>query len=200
MTDEWTYCAPPHIRGAACWDFSSKRCRINWAPFETADQFLSIYEPLRQRALARPLAVGDTLLLQPPGTPPPSAHCDFESLCKKPSIRKGQKLVPRPFISVPVCPTVEVVQCVQSGLGKQAQVYLVKLHEAGAEHLVVLKVFQESLFDYPLMSRDRNTIATRNWPTGWERAAYEEAAYQALELFQGTNIPWLYGRYFVRFS
>ncbi|KAL6299495.1 hypothetical protein BKA93DRAFT_753419 [Sparassis latifolia] len=65
---------------------------------------------------------------------------------------------------------------------------------------VVVKIFQESLFEDPSLFEPEMGIAQGGWLTGAQQARREAWAYSSTRSLQGREVPWSYGMFKFRLS
>jgi hypothetical protein len=137
---------------------------------------------LRERALDRPTAVGDTLIPTPAVWPAEDGYF------------------------LPPDAKFEIAECLQVGPERFSQTFTARVvsSEVLDEHFVVLKIYQDSLgknqyLDPPPSLKDLAELEPIQASDDSLQyiAATEAAAYQHLEVLQGSVLPWFCGTFSV---
>jgi hypothetical protein len=93
---------------------------------------------------------------------------------------------------LPLAPSFEIKRPLETGGERWAQTYVA---QASGQQEVVLKIYQESLFPWPIFYEGE--VFVNGWKSSWQVGAHEEAVYDYLKPLQGSDIPYCYGRYIV---
>jgi hypothetical protein len=164
-------------------------------------KFQQEFEIRRQRALARPLTPGDSLTILNTTNHaflPEETYCTTKAGVAVASDRQCNLGVPRRKLEWPVPAigrSLTLRSPLSSGLGRLAQVWLVRTSEG---HAVVVKIFISCLGLTPYWSKHQNEVEDF-FPE--EELAHRECwAYGKLKHLQGTGIPYSYGFYDVCLS
>jgi hypothetical protein len=173
--------------------------------FSNARRFVEHYAALRERALERPTAAGDTLVPKPAVWPAPEGH--FTNFVRLPRARLPADIVPgarRLRCSLPSNPRFTIVEPLQVGLDRLAQTFTASVGSSASwdGHLVVVKIYQDSLAENDWLRGStspgylqelESEGAPEDWKPLWHSAANEAAAYEHLEVLQGSVLPWYHG-------
>jgi hypothetical protein len=120
---------------------------------------------------------GSTDISQPPQVP------------RRHQPKQRQRVFPE--VSSPRDMQVLLLTPLQTGYTKWSQVYVALLTIGGRSCEVVIKLYQQCMFLEP------NSANVDEWSSATEVAQREAWAYQMLERYQGSTIPYSYGFYMV---
>jgi hypothetical protein len=172
--------------------------------FSNARLYAEHYAALCERALERPTAVGDILIPQPAVWPAEDGN--FTNFLRLPKATLPPDFplpARRPHSPLPPNAKFAIAECLQAGPELFSQTFKARVVSSDMpdEHFVVLKICQESLGKNGLDPRptpeDLQRLETWRSPgdTLRYKGATEAAAYQHLEVLQGSVLPWFYGAF-----
>jgi hypothetical protein len=94
--------------------------------------------------------------------------------------------------------TLTITEPLLTGLGRLSQTYCGHINHKGYEPVdVIVKLFQQSLFQYPCLGDFLDTLSQNDWISATDLAQREAWAYNKMTALQGTTIPHSYGFYMV---
>jgi hypothetical protein len=162
---------------------------------------------LRERALDRPTTVGDTLIPKPSAWP--AEEGNYTNFLRLPKAKLPPDVslpANRPHFPLPPDAKFEIAECLQVGPERFSQTFKARVvsSEVLDEHFVVLKIYQDSLgknqyLEPPPSLKDLAELEAMQASVDslLYIAATETAAYQHLEVLQGSVLPWFYGTFSV---
>jgi hypothetical protein len=94
--------------------------------------------------------------------------------------------------------TLTITEPLLTGLNRLSQTYCGCINRRGYEPVdVIVKLFQQSFFQYPCLEDFLNTLSLSDWISATDLAQREAWAYDKMTALQGTTIPYSYGFYLV---
>lgn len=177
--------------------FQPPRCEKDYL------NFLQHLMDLRENVYRAPLTFPHTLQVVDQCTDPypPRGRTEISAPPKVPQHHQPKKRMRIfPELSSPEEMQVVIERGLQTGCEKWSQVYAGRLTVRARTCDVVVKLYQECMFPEPSSVNFYGSegIFEGDWPSGTELAQREAWAYNLLQQYQGSTVPYSYGFYTFR--
>jgi hypothetical protein len=172
----------------------------HFEPPHCKDEYYALLDrlsDLRRKAVEKPLRLPHDLMVVDQCTDPrpPDGTTEILNDPQLPSQHQPkQRARVFPEFSSPEDMQVVLVEAIQTGEGGWAQVYAGRFTIGTRSCDVIVKLYQECMFRKPYGSEFYG-MDKGEWPSATEVAQCEAWAYQMLEQYQGSTIPYSYGFY-----